>query len=102
MHVYKKVMETFRQFAPVRSVFLVRDSTSGMSRGIAFVEFHSVEYAAHALSNSSQLQMDRNKLKINFAKESIVANIPSFQQQQMMMMQVLLLPLSFFLPISRQ
>ena len=81
-------MEAFRQFAPVKNVFVVRDLASGMSRGIAFVEFHSVEYAAHTLSNSSQLQMDRNVLKINFAKDSVIASIPAYQQQQFMMSQV--------------
>jgi hypothetical protein len=67
---------------------VVRDLTSGMSRGIAFVEFHSVEYAAHVLSNSSQLQTGRNPLRINFAKDSVIASIPAYQQQQLLLMQV--------------
>ena len=80
--------ETFRQFAPVKNVFLVRDLASRMSRGIAFVEYHSTDYATHALNNSQHLQMDRTTLKVNYAKEAFIQSIPAHQQQQRMMMMV--------------
>ena len=42
-------MELFRQFAVVKSVFIVRDWATGASRGLAFLEFHSVEHASFAM-----------------------------------------------------
>lgn len=42
-------MELFRQFAVVKSVFIVRDWSTGASRGLAFLEFHTVEHAVFAL-----------------------------------------------------
>jgi len=84
----EQVAETFRQFAPVKNVFLVRDLASRMSRGIAFVEYHSTDYATHALNNSQHLQMDRTTLKVNYAKEAFIQSIPAHQQQQRMMMMV--------------
>eukprot|EP00604_Paraphysomonas_vestita_P000531 CAMPEP_0174825920 /NCGR_PEP_ID=MMETSP1107-20130205/43266_1 /TAXON_ID=36770 /ORGANISM="Paraphysomonas vestita, Strain GFlagA" /LENGTH=838 /DNA_ID=CAMNT_0016058065 /DNA_START=1649 /DNA_END=4165 /DNA_ORIENTATION=- len=82
-----QITEVFRQFAPVKSVFLVRDLTTGLSRGIAFVEFFSVEYSTYVLSNSSTLQFDRTTPTINYAKESFVQNLPAFHQQQLMLTQ---------------
>ncbi len=62
----------------------MRDLSTGLSRGISFVEFYSVEYATYVLSNSGSLQIDRNSLKINYAKESFIQNLPAFHQQMMM------------------
>jgi len=55
-------------------VKLVRDKVSGVSRGIAFVEFPAVEYAAHSLQQATQmqLQIDRSPLKISFARDAAV------------------------------
>ena len=69
----------------------MRDLSTGLSRGIAFVEFHSVEYSTYVLSNSSTVQIDRISLKVNYAKESFVQNLPAFQQQQLMLTQVMLI-----------
>lgn len=66
----------------------MRDLTTGLSRGIAFVEFFSVEYSTYVLSNSSTLQFDRTTPTINYAKESFVQNLPAFHQQQLMLTQV--------------
>ena len=43
---------------------------TNVSKGLALVEFHSVEYAAHTLSNSSALSLDGRPLRVHFAKES--------------------------------
>lgn len=69
--VEDQVTEIFRQLAVVKSVFLLRDPAKNLSRGVAFVEFHSVEHAQHALNtaNSMGLQYDNNTLKVSFAHE---------------------------------
>ena len=69
--VEDQVTEIFRQLAVVKSVFLLRDPAKNMSRGVAFVEFHSLEHAQHALNtaNSIGLQYDNNTLKVSFAHE---------------------------------
>ncbi len=59
----------------VHSVQLARDM-SGIFKGVAFVEFQSVDYAAHALKQSSSLPTDKQPLKINFGKENFVSSIP--------------------------
>ena len=69
--VEDQVTELFRQLAVVKSVFLLRDPAKNVSRGVAFVEFHSVEHAQHALNtaNSIGLKYDNNTLKVSFAHE---------------------------------
>jgi RNA recognition motif-containing protein len=71
-------MELFRQFAVVKSIFVVRDLNSGISRGVAFVEFHTIDHAAYVLQSSeaSKLQMDSSStpLKLCYAKQSFMAN----------------------------
>ena len=69
--VEDQVTEIFRQLAVVKNVFLLRDPVKNMSRGVAFVEFHSVDHAQHALNtaNSIGLQYDNNTLKVSFAHE---------------------------------
>jgi RNA recognition motif-containing protein len=70
--VEESITELFRQFAAVQSVYLVRDRQTGISRGLAIVEFHTTEHAIHTLQQSSQgqLHLDSSPLKISFAKES--------------------------------
>lgn len=75
----------FRQYALVKSVHVLRDANSNMSRGIAFVEFHSVDHAAHTMNSFNQTQQSSSQnLKVNFAKESFVQGLSSLQQQHMM------------------
>jgi RNA recognition motif-containing protein len=88
MESLQQITELFRQFAPVKSVFLVRDPASGMSRGIAFVEFFSVDYSTYALSNSTSLEADRSSLKVHYAKKAFLQSLPAFQQQQALLSQV--------------
>jgi RNA recognition motif-containing protein len=61
-------MEMFRQYAVVVNVHLMRDWSTGMSRGIAFVEFQSVEHAAHTKSMTQQIRMGSTYLKVGFAR----------------------------------
>ena len=70
------IIELFRQFAVVKTVHLLRDGMTGISKGIAFVEFHTIEHAVHTLQQSSlgQLHLDSSPLKINYAKESFRVN----------------------------
>eukprot|EP00612_Vaucheria_litorea_P002990 CAMPEP_0171467186 /NCGR_PEP_ID=MMETSP0945-20130129/9784_1 /TAXON_ID=109269 /ORGANISM="Vaucheria litorea, Strain CCMP2940" /LENGTH=598 /DNA_ID=CAMNT_0011995581 /DNA_START=151 /DNA_END=1948 /DNA_ORIENTATION=+ len=55
-----KIAEKLRDFAPVMSLRLFKDSQSGVSRGTAAAEFRSVEHATHTLNTAS-----RNKLLID-------------------------------------
>ena len=70
------IVELFRQFSVVKTVYLLRDGMTGISKGIAFVEFHTIEHAVHTLQQSSlgQLHLDSSPLKINYAKESFRVN----------------------------
>lgn len=54
---------------------IIRDVTSGMSRGIAVVEFHSIEHATHTINNSTHLQLEKNSLKINYAKDTLLLHL---------------------------
>jgi RNA recognition motif-containing protein len=66
------IIELFRQFAVVKSAYLLRDAVTGISKGVAFVEFHTVDHAVHTLQQTSlgQIHLDSSPLKIMFAKES--------------------------------
>lgn len=45
---------------------------TGISKGVAFVEFHTIDHAVHTLQQTSlgQIHLDSSPLKIMFAKES--------------------------------
>jgi RNA recognition motif-containing protein len=47
------VKEVYRQYAVVKSVSLMRDPATHFARGLAFVEFHSPEYAQYALQRTN-------------------------------------------------
>jgi RNA recognition motif-containing protein len=66
------IIELFRQFAVVKSAYVLRDAVTGISKGAAFVEFHTVGHAVHTLQQTSlgQIHLDSSPLKIMFAKES--------------------------------
>ena len=78
------IIELFRQFAVVKSAYLLRDGVTGISKGVAYVEFHTVDHAVHTLQQTSlgQIHLDSSPLKILFAKES-------FRVGQMMKVPVL-------------
>lgn len=69
----EQVMEAFRQYAVVTSARIVRDRTSGVSKGLAFVEFPSVEYATHTLqqATTTSLQIDKMTVKVSYAREMV-------------------------------
>jgi hypothetical protein len=48
-----QIQELYRQFALVKSVALVRDPASHYAKGLAFVEFHSPEYAQYAMQHTN-------------------------------------------------
>ena len=66
------MIELFRQFAQVKSVKILRDQMTGMSKGMAYVELYSTEHAVHTIQQtmSGQIYLDSSPLKILFAKES--------------------------------
>lgn len=74
-------MELFRQFAYVKSCVIVRDQPGRPpSKGLAFVEFQTVEHAAYALQNSNELKIDFCPVKVAYAKESVMRQLISQQQ----------------------
>ena len=79
-----QVTELFRQFALVKSVKIVRDPVTGMSKGIVLVEFFSVDYASHTLAHSADLQFERRPLRVQYAKDSFVTSVFTQQQQYAM------------------
>src|SRR4051812_13592678 len=48
-----QIGELFRQYAVVKSVVVMKDPGTNYSRGLAYVEFYSVEQAAYALQNTA-------------------------------------------------
>ena len=70
--ISQQVTELFRKFAMVKSVHVIRDPITGYSRGIGFVEFHSEDQAAYVIHNSAMLKLDKNVLKVSFARLSFM------------------------------
>lgn len=72
----EQVTELFRQYAPVKGVLVIRDRVTTMSRGVALVEFQTVEHCSHALYHAevAKLSVDHGgpPLKISYAKPSFV------------------------------
>ncbi|KAJ7565701.1 hypothetical protein O6H91_02G071800 [Diphasiastrum complanatum] len=64
----------FSKYAPIKDLRLVRDKFTHVSRGFAFVHFHSVEDAFKALeaSNGKTIEKNGQVLKVLFAKSSYV------------------------------
>lgn len=67
-----QITELFRQYAVVKNTMIIRDRLSGVSKGMALVEFHTVEYATYALSQAATLQIDKISLRVSYARESFV------------------------------
>lgn len=51
-----------------------------MSKGIALVEFHSVDYASHTLAHSASILLEGRPLRVQFAKESFIRSTLTSQQ----------------------
>ncbi|XP_024386380.1 SUPPRESSOR OF ABI3-5 isoform X3 [Physcomitrium patens] len=60
----------FSKYAPIKDLRLVRDKFTSVSRGFAFIHFHSVEDAAKALESTNGIALDKNGqlLRVAFAK----------------------------------
>lgn len=70
-------MELFRQYAVVKNATIIRDAHNGVSKGFAFVEFHSIDHASYALQCSKDLKFDNNMLKVAFAREKVMQQMIS-------------------------
>jgi RNA-binding protein 5/10 len=70
---------------------IMRDRMTGVSKGMAIIEFHTVEFSSYALSQSGSLSLDNAPLKVSFARDNVVKSqlmigaipppMPSFMQQ---------------------
>lgn len=58
----------FAQAGAVTSVALIKDRTTGMSKGFAFVEMDSQESAQKAISMFNDYLLNERKLAVNFAR----------------------------------
>ncbi|MCO5607828.1 hypothetical protein L7F22_062029 [Adiantum nelumboides] len=70
-HVNEDMLHTeFSKYAPLKDLRLVRDKFTHVSRGFAFVHFHSVDEAAAALeaTNNTALEKNGQLLRVAFAK----------------------------------
>jgi hypothetical protein len=70
-----QVMEVFRQFAVVKSLYLLRDPSVGHAKAMAFLEFHTVEHAAYVMQNAANIRIDAVPLKISYARESVMSQL---------------------------
>ncbi|XP_066312469.1 SUPPRESSOR OF ABI3-5-like isoform X2 [Miscanthus floridulus] len=62
----------FAKHAPIKDIRLVRDKFTHVSRGFAFVHFHSVEDAAKALEATNGITLEKNGqvLRVAYAKST--------------------------------
>lgn len=63
-----QLQDLFGQFGEIVSVKLVVDKMTGRSKGIAFVEFATVEQANAAISALQEHEMDGRKIVVNVAR----------------------------------
>lgn len=71
----EQLMELFRQFALVKSAVIIRDQMTRQSKGLAFVEFHSVEHASYAVQCSHDIKIGDTPLKVAYARETVMQQI---------------------------
>uniref|UniRef100_A0A7S3D6W1 RNA-binding protein n=2 Tax=Palpitomonas bilix TaxID=652834 RepID=A0A7S3D6W1_9EUKA len=68
------VRSSLSAYAPVRDIRLVRDKSTGASRGFCFVEFHSIEGAKQALEVSKRRPViNGRETKMAYARENKMA-----------------------------
>ena len=58
----------FAQAGTVNSVALIKDRTTGMSKGFAFVEMDSRDNAQKAITMFNEYMLNERKLAVNFAR----------------------------------
>ena len=79
------IANIFRQFAVVKSCVLIMDYSKQMSRGIAYIEFHTVEYAAFCIDGVKKVGLkveDGRDIKLNYASIIYMNKLLTAQQQQ--------------------
>lgn len=64
------LINTFQQYSPVKSCRLLWDKARNVSRGTAFIEFHSVEEANHVLNATQGLVIDGSSVRVSFARHN--------------------------------
>ena len=80
-----EIANIFRQFAVVKSCVLVMDYSKQISRGIAYIEFHTVEYAAFCIDGVKKVGLkveDGRDIKLNYANTIYMNKLLTVQQQQ--------------------
>jgi hypothetical protein len=78
-----QVKEVYRQYAVVKSVALLRDPAAHFARGLAFVEFHSSEYAQYALQRTNGMALGGadmavggdNTVSVSFARVDVMQTL---------------------------
>ena len=100
----EQLNEVFRQYAQVKTVVLIRDPATNFSRGLAYIEFHSIDHATYALQNTNNMLLGGGDvsiasssaaLKVAFARESTMrqliqkVNLPLMMMMGMMMMMIM-------------
>ena len=60
--------ELFSQAGTVNSVALIKDRTTGMSKGFAFVEMDSQDSAQKAITMFNDYAMNERQLAVSFAR----------------------------------
>lgn len=79
------IANIFRQFAVVKSCVLVMDYSKQISRGIAYIEFHTVEYAAFCIDGVRKVGLkveEGREIKLNYANIVYMNKLLTVQQQQ--------------------
>jgi RNA recognition motif-containing protein len=62
------VEQLFAEAGPIQSVRIVRDKTTGQSRGFAFVEMATDDGARTAIERFHQAEVDGRRLTVNEAR----------------------------------
>jgi RNA recognition motif-containing protein len=62
------ILDAFTPFGQVKEIRLVKDRVTKVSRGFAFVEFHSVEHAKAAADSSEPILVDGCVVRVSFAQ----------------------------------
>ncbi len=70
-----QVMDVFRQFAVVKSLYLLRDPSVGHAKAMAFLEFHTVDHAAYVVQNAANIRIDAVPLKVSYARENVMSQL---------------------------
>ena len=63
----------FAEFGEVKSIKIIKDNTSGVSRGFVFVEMPDDSHALEAIRSLDSQEFQNRRLKINEAKPKSTA-----------------------------